>query len=166
MRAREKDALLQQCLHARRTRLLAMVSFLFPLHQSGAEWSIKGMRLPEMVLRSGRGCHSFPVATGQIPESQQSETNAALGYLTHVVLLLAKYFDVGAGGASDAQVSLPFVAEYRSSVSVVYDPNQEPPVHHPLFVGMQGQKDGDVQKAMAMMRENVQRVRKNGNGQR
>lgn len=55
MRTREKDALIQQCLHARRTRLLAMVSFLFPLHRSGAEWSIKGMRLPEMVLRSRRG---------------------------------------------------------------------------------------------------------------
>ncbi|OAO12364.1 hypothetical protein AV274_5987 [Blastocystis sp. ATCC 50177/Nand II] len=134
----EKDAAIQQCLHARRTRLLAMVSFLFPLHQSGAEWSIKAARLPEMALRT----------TGQIPEAQHGETNAALGYLTHVVVLLARYFDV----------SLPFVAEYRSSASVVYDPNQEPPVHHPLFVGAQGQKDGDVQRAMAMMRENVQRV--------
>lgn len=96
MRAREKDAAIQQCLHARRTRLLAMVSFLFPLHQSGAEWSIKAARLPEMALRSGRVSPPSPVATGQIPEVQHGETNAALGYLTHVVVLLAKYFDVGA----------------------------------------------------------------------
>ena len=54
-------------------------------------------------------------------------------------------------------MSLPFV---------VYDPNQEPPVHHPLFVGAQGQKDGDVQRAMAMMRENVQRVGQAGGDQR
>ena len=63
-------------------------------------------------------------------------------------------------------MSLPFVAEYRSSVSVVYDPNQEPPVHNPLFVGVQGQKDGDVQRAMSMMRENVQRGGERGDDQR
>lgn len=43
-------------------------------------------------------------------------------------------------------------------MSVIYDPNQEPPVHHPLFVGNQGQRDGDVRTAMSMMRENLQRV--------
>lgn len=96
LRTREKDAAIQQCLHSRRTRLLAMVSFLFPLHRSGGEWSIKGMKLPEMALRSGCVSSLFPVATGQIPEPLHSETNAALGYLTHVVLLLAKYFDVSA----------------------------------------------------------------------
>ena len=55
-------------------------------------------------------------------------------------------------------MSLPYATEYRSSMSVIYDPNQEPPVHHPLFVGNQGQRDGDVRTAMSMMRENLQRV--------
>ena len=49
---RKKEEAIQRCLHARRTRLLAMVFFLFPVERTGAEWAVKKMKLREMPLRS------------------------------------------------------------------------------------------------------------------
>lgn len=53
MNCRKEDQLVQESLHARRTRLLAFLSFLYPISVNRSnEYMIRGIVLPEQVLRS------------------------------------------------------------------------------------------------------------------
>lgn len=95
MNCRKEDKLVQESLHARRTRLLAFLSFLYPISVNRSnEYMIRGIVLPEQVLRSSLHVLYWVVATGVLHDSKWNEVNAALGFLSHIVLLLSKYFNV------------------------------------------------------------------------
>ena len=50
--ARKDDVKTMDSLHARCTRLLAMLSFVYPIRKVGASYTLRNIELPEFELRS------------------------------------------------------------------------------------------------------------------
>lgn len=53
MNRRTDDVKTLDSLHARCTRLLAMLSFVYPIRQIGSSYTLRNIEIPEFVLRSG-----------------------------------------------------------------------------------------------------------------
>ena len=58
-----------------------------------------------------------------------------------------------------SQIPLPFSVDYRSSFSLITDPQVEPPVYHPLYLGQANNKEASFNTGLRMLRENVKTVR-------
>ena len=54
---------------------------------------------------------------------------------------------------------LVYCIDYKASFSSIYNPQQEPPVHHPLYLGSSISKEAAIQSGIAFLRGNVQNVR-------
>ena len=52
MNRRSDDGKTMESLHARRTRLLAMLSFVYPINRVGQTYTLRNVEVPEFVLRS------------------------------------------------------------------------------------------------------------------
>ena len=50
--ARKDDVKTMDSLHARCTRLLAMLSFVYPIRKVGASYTLRNIEIPEFELRS------------------------------------------------------------------------------------------------------------------
>lgn len=59
---------------------------------------------------------------------------------------------------SEMQMPLLYCIDYKASFSSIYNPQQEPPVHHPLFLGAVNMKDANIRSGIAFLRGNVQNV--------
>lgn len=125
-------------LHARCTRLLAMLSFVYPIRQIGSSYTLRNIEIPEFELRT----------IGQVSDDAVNRTNAALGFLAHLVQLLGKYF----------MIPLPYSIDYRASFSVIFDVHEEPPMQYPLYLGAAGTRSGSIGTAVTMLRENVMSI--------
>ena len=80
---------------ARRIRLLAYLAFIYPINTKNGKLLICDQVLPEEQLRSRECLFDYKKTEGQLKDLDIPSVNAALGYLTRVVLLLSKYFMVG-----------------------------------------------------------------------
>lgn len=64
------------------------------------------------------------------------------------------------------QIPLPFSIDYRSSFSLITDPQLEPPVYHPLYLGQTNNKEASFIMGLKMLRENVKTVRIKGSSEK
>lgn len=53
---------------------------------------------------------------------------------------------------------LLYCIDYKGSYSSIYNPQQEPPVHYPLYLGPSPVKDVTICTGISFLRSNIQNV--------
>ncbi|CEL96869.1 unnamed protein product [Vitrella brassicaformis CCMP3155] len=124
---------IQQALYCRRTRMLYELFQVYPIENNGRHRSIRGIPLPSIDVLNRQDLR------------EEEKVATALGFLIHLLLLMAKY----------VEVPLRMVMVCASSRSFLRDPLSDPPgLEYPLFY--RGLDRARFPSALRFLMENLQ----------